>query len=295
MPPVSPRPRRVKDVFGDRLTSRRDRLSPGPLTVAEFIDKNRHAVLGLSALEIGFETGTSDATVIRAVQALGFSGLRDLKDTLDAWLGLTDSPLEKMSSTAREFGQDSDAAVDFVIESQRQAIDALDEPENRRAMSEAVALLRDATSIGVFGIGASGIIASYTARLFSRSGLPGFALNETGIALAEQLLSVQSAQVLLMMLHGRAHREAMTTITEAKRLNVPIIMVLGKPDSPLRPHAAVSFILPRAKSEKVALHFPSIILAETLHLAYSASKPDQSIETLDRLVQLRESIRPHSR
>lgn len=78
---------RRTDRFGEQLRKRRDRLSPGLLAVAEYIDGHRHAVLAKSALEIGFETNTSDATVIRAIQALGFQGLVDLKETLEAYLG----------------------------------------------------------------------------------------------------------------------------------------------------------------------------------------------------------------
>ncbi|SQC13101.1 putative transcriptional regulator [Klebsiella pneumoniae] len=44
--------------------------------------------------------------------------------------------------------------------------------DNRAAVAQAVALLSDARQVGIFGIGASGILAEYTARLFSRIGLP---------------------------------------------------------------------------------------------------------------------------
>lgn len=83
------------DRYGERLKKRRDQLSPGLVTVADYIDGHRHAVLSKSALEIAFDTGTSDATVIRAIQALGFRGLIDLKETLKAYLGETDSPSRK--------------------------------------------------------------------------------------------------------------------------------------------------------------------------------------------------------
>ena len=39
-------------------------------------------------------------------------------------------------------------------------------------MAQAVSLLAQARQVAIFGIGASGILAEYTARLFSRMGLP---------------------------------------------------------------------------------------------------------------------------
>ena len=283
------------DRYGERLARRRDTLSPGLLTVADYIDGHRHAVLSQSALEIGFATGTSDATVIRAIQALGFRGLLDLKQTLEAHLGATDSPIEKMAATTQEISGSSDAAVDFVLDNQRNALNALSEPENRAALAKAAQLMAKASAIGLFGIGASGIIAGYGARLLSRSGFPAYALDRTGISLAEQLLTLAPGHVVIMLLHGRPHREAMTVISEAKRLDVPLVLVLGQAESVLRLHASACLVIPRAKSEQVALHAPSLVVIETLALALSALAPERTLEALDRLVDLRSALRPDKR
>lgn len=290
-----PTPNRLKDRFGEQLAKRRERLSPGLLKVVEFIDAHRHRVLGLSALEIGFETGASDATVIRAIQALGFSGLRELKDVLEAWLGETDSPIEKMAATLRDVDGHVSHAIDFVLQTTAATVETLSSSENRQALSGITRLFTGAEAVAIFGIGASGIIADYGARLFSRSGVPSYALNATGISLAEQLLAMRPGQLLIMLLHGRAHREAMATIAEAERLNIPIVMVLGKADSPLRNHAAEVLVLPRAKSEHVALHAPSLIAIELLHITYSAVRPKATLDSLERLIELRTLIRPSAK
>lgn len=283
------------DRYGERLRKRRDTLSPGMLTVADYIDGHRHAVLSKSALEIGFATGTSDATVIRTLQALGFSGLVDLKDTLEAYLGQTDSPIEKMAATTDALKGNSDAAIDFVVENQRAALETLASTDNRAALATATQLLTTSTGIGVFGIGASGIIADYAARLFARSGFRSYALNNTGIALAEQMLSIEQGHALLMLLHGRPHREALAAINEAKRLDVPVILVLSQSESVLRQHASACLIIPRAKSEHVALHAPSLLVVETIALALAAAAEELTLKTLNRLVDLRGAIRPDKR
>ncbi|MCV6601127.1 MAG: MurR/RpiR family transcriptional regulator, partial [Cohaesibacter sp.] len=152
----SPLSSRVKDRFGAQFAKRKDQLSPGPRAVAEFIDINRHTVLGLSALEIGMETGTSDATVIRTIQSLGFTGLRDLKDTLATWLGQVESPIEKMANTSLNLGDDINSAIDFTIDSQKAALDALGSEENRDNAAKAIRLIAEAKGVGIFGIAASG-------------------------------------------------------------------------------------------------------------------------------------------
>ena len=287
--------RKIKDRFGAQLARRKDKLSPGALSVAQFIDGNRHAILGLSALEIAMETGTSDATVIRAVQSLGFSGLKDVKETLSEWLGQVDSPVQKMARTTKELGDDVNQAIDFTIESQKASLDALGSPENRSAVAKAVELITEAKEVGVFGIGASGLIAEYTARLFTRSGIPGKYYNQTGVALAESLLKMSEGDVLLMFLHGRAHREALTALAEAKRLSVPVILIVGRDDAPVREQADVSLVIPRSKSDNVALHSQTLFAVEALHLGVSTRIADRSLDTLERLVTLRNNVRPFSR
>src|SRR3954451_3422799 len=76
----------IIDRSQETLTARIARLG-GSLgvasqSVAHFIAQNPAAALGSSAMDLAASTGTSDATVIRTVQALGYSGLADLKQAL---------------------------------------------------------------------------------------------------------------------------------------------------------------------------------------------------------------------
>ncbi|VCX63578.1 hypothetical protein BANRA_05295 [Klebsiella pneumoniae] len=97
--------------------------------------------------------------------------------------------------------------------------EVLSRADNRAAVAQAVALLSDARQVGIFGIGASGILAEYTARLFSRI-LPAYVMNRTGFSLAEQLIGLQRGDVLIMM-GQNPHREGLTTLREAKRVFRP--------------------------------------------------------------------------
>ncbi|MGV2113002.1 hypothetical protein ACQZ46_17175 [Agrobacterium salinitolerans] len=74
---------------------RRDRLSPGLLAVAEYIATTAMPFSPNIVPENRLQTNTSDATVIHAIQGLGFQGLVDLNETLQAYLSVTDSPVKK--------------------------------------------------------------------------------------------------------------------------------------------------------------------------------------------------------
>lgn len=280
------------DRFAERINARADRLSPSMQLVAEYIRDNLSATLSQSALEIAHITDTSDATVIRTVQAVGFTGLRDLKETIEGFFIATNSPTAKMASTTSDVANDADTAIDFMVEDQLNAMRELGQPHNRAGMRKAVELLSGANRIGVSGIGASGIIASYAARLFSRSGYPAYELNRTGISLAEQLIEVGSGDVIVMLGHGRLHREASATVAEAERLSVPLIGIVTSDKSPLIKIAEAAIVLPRSKSDQVALHAPMMCCLETMMIGLAASNPAKPLATLERIVEIRNRIRP---
>ena len=192
------------DLYGDRFRARAHQLTPRLHQVATYINENREAVMEQTAMEIAALLKTSDATVVRAIQALGFAGLRDLKSTLEHWFGPVISASEKISTTVNILTSDVNSSIDFVLEGHQHTCEVLSEPNNRYAMAQAVALLSEARQVAIFGIGASGVLAEYTARMFSRMGLPATALNRTGIGLAEQLIELQRGDVLVMMV-GRTY------------------------------------------------------------------------------------------
>ncbi|MDM7287003.1 hypothetical protein QUH32_29195, partial [Klebsiella pneumoniae] len=79
--------------------------------------------------------------------------------------------------------------------------EVLSRADNRAAVAQAVALLSDARQVGIFGIGASGILAEYTASVHlinataARSGIDG-ALHQDGVVTVD--LHSPAADVVAM-------------------------------------------------------------------------------------------------
>ncbi|EMN5863217.1 MurR/RpiR family transcriptional regulator [Pluralibacter gergoviae] len=288
---MTPRPRGKADLFGERLRARAGQLSPRLLAVANYINDNREAVLERTAMEIAAAAGTSDATVVRAVQALGFSGLRELKQTVERWFGPTVTSSEKMRSTVSALATDVNASIDFVLEGHRRACDALSAPRNRSAVAQAVVLLGEAGQVGLFGIGASGILAEYSARLFSRIGLPAYVMNRTGFSVAEQLLRMQRGDVLIVMGQKSPHREGLTTLREAKRLGIPAILLTQAVDSRFSQEAQVVIEVPRGGGDgRMPLHGTVLVCLEMIVLSVAAAAPQKTLKSMKRVNDLHKAI-----
>lgn len=272
------------DIYGERFRTRASQLTPGLRAVASYINEHREVVLDQTAMEIAATLNTSDATVIRAIQALGFAGLRDLKRTLEQWLGPALSSSEKMSTTVSNLTSDVNTAIDFVLEGHLYTCNVLSEPENRHALAQAVALLVQARQVAIFGIGASGILADYTARLFNRIGLPATALNRTGIGLAEQLIALQRGDVLIMMAQKFAHREGLTTLREARRLGIPVILLTNALDSRFSKDASIVIHVPRGDEKgKTPLHGTVLLCLEMIVWSVASAVPQRAVKTIKRI------------
>ena len=280
------------DVFSERLRARINGLSFGLQQVLLYIDQHRALVIESTALEIAAATQTSDATVVRAIQALGFSGLRELKSVLEQWFDPPLNSADKMDTTLSHLAEDVNQSIDYVVEGHLAASQALRSDENRQAIAQAVSLLVNARQLAVFGINASGILADYAARLFHRNGLPALALNRSGIGLAEQLLSLQRGDVLIMMAQKSAHREGMTTLREAQRLGVPVILLTGAKESTFSQRADVVIHVPRgAEQNNMPLHGPVLACLEILVVATAASMSQRAMKSMKRLQELHRGLK----
>lgn len=288
---MSGRERSRVDLFGDRFRARAHLLSPRLRAVVTWINDHREALLELTAMEIAAATGTSDATVVRAIQALGFAGLRDLKQVMERWFGPSVTSSEKMLSTVNALTSDVNSSIDFVLQGHQRACEILGMAANRAAVAQAVALLAQARQVAIFGIGASGILADYTARLFSRIGLPSCVLNRTGFSLAEQLIALQRGDVLVMMGQKSPHREGLTTLREARRLGIPAILLTQAVESRFSQEAQVVIEIPRGDNNgRVPLHGTVLVCLEMLVLSVASTTPQKTVKSMKRINELHKAI-----
>lgn len=283
--------RRKPDILAERFRTRSHLLSPSLYSVATWIHENRAQVLHMSALEIAAQTATSDASVVRAIQALGFEGLRDLKQTLAHFLGKLSSSADKMNTTVQALNRDVGSTIDFVLDGHIHSMQTLGFAANRKAITTAVTLLRRAGNIAIFGIGASAILADYAMRLLIRNGHRSYVLNRTGLGLAEQLLLMAEGDVLLMMVQGKSHAEGRTVLSEARRLGVNVIILTSMPGSSYCRDAQCVIVIPRGQTGNVPLHGTVMVCLETLILALAAAEPKKSGHSMDRLNDFYRSLR----
>jgi DNA-binding MurR/RpiR family transcriptional regulator len=257
-------------------------LGAAGLRVAKFIDENRQIVLASSAASLGARIGTSDATVLRTVQTLGFASLAELKSAI-----LNSGSADDMRRTLVDLEAATGQALDGILQAHADGLDVLRSEKCRAQMAAAVRVLDGASRVAVFGIGPSSALAAYVSTLLARNGRRSRTIGATGSMLADQLLDLAKGDVLLILAYGRLYREVRAVFAEAKALALPSVLVTEADDTPLAKLADVCVAIPRGRPGQVALHGATLVGLEGLVLSLAAARPDAALASLDNLNRLR--------
>ena len=274
----------------ERRLSADANLTPVARHIAQFIRENREFVLTATAAAIGLKAGASDATVLRTIRTLGFSGIADLKRTILESAGSTSSSADDMRNTLANLKAGRSNALDLVMQAHRESFEVLQGEECRSQISTAVKTLDAASRIVIFATGPAVSIAGYISYLLARSGRRTRTLDVTGAMLANQLLDLRRGDALLILAYGRLYREVSTVFAEAKRLRLQTVLVTEADGTPLAKQANTVIAIPRGRPGQIALHGATMVGLEALAFGLAAAKPDQTLRALDRLKELRDTI-----
>lgn len=282
----------MTDEFGAAVRRLSAGMPPAVARVAAYLDRNRVAVLASSAAQIAAQAKTSDATVIRTVQALGYDGLPALKQALAATLDGQASPETNMGRTLAEVGGDGERAIEDVLDAHREALEGLASVEGRAGVLAAVAALHPARRIGIFGIGPSAHLARYVAFQLTRLGRRSFVLDATGWGLADQLLGLENGDAVILLAYGQPYREVQAVMKEARRRVATVVLVTDAAASALAREASVVLLARRGRADRVALHAATLAALEALMLGMAAVDGAQTVAQLSELGRLRKLVGP---
>jgi DNA-binding MurR/RpiR family transcriptional regulator len=272
----------------DQLLRRANQqLGAAGLRVAKFIDQNRQVVLASSAAALGARIGTSDATVLRTIQALGFESLADLKRAILNSLEPISTPADDMRRTLVDLESMTGNALDGVLQAHVEGLEVLRSDKCRSEIAAGVRILNGARRIVVFGIGPSAALATYVSISLARSGRRSRTLSATGSMLADQLLDFDAGDALLILAYGRLYREVKAVFSEARALGVTTVLVMEATGTPLAKLADACIAIPRGRPGQVALHGATLVGLEALVLSLAAANPEAALASLRNLNRLR--------
>jgi DNA-binding MurR/RpiR family transcriptional regulator len=274
-----------------RIRERWEGFSPAARAVCKSLaERSAEELLFLSAVELGAEAKTSNATVVRTVQALGYSGLAELKARIAAPFARAARPELRTRRRVESSGGDLENVWQRVLTESLDRIELLQPTFSLEKYQHAIQLLLDAKNTLTYGFGASFVAADHLTLVLRRVGLRSTSLQAGGFRLADDLLSIGPGDVVVLFAPGRSVIEVETLLEHARTVGAATILITEDPTSKVTEQVTVTLHSPTTPTGLTGEPLTSIIVADVLSQGIAAANVEQSIEASEHLTQLRKRL-----
>lgn len=247
-------------------------------------------LLYMSAQEIGTEAGTSNATVIRALQGLGYSGLAELKGLVATPFTSHIAPEDRARRRVQTTGGDLQAVWDHVVQESLDRIELLREKFDPEGYELAVRLIVEARLTWVYGFGASFVTAEHLALKLRRRGYPARAMHSTGFRLADDLLDIGRGETVVVFMPGRLLTDVEVLMDRARTVGAKIILVSDQLVDELASDVTVALHAPTTPTGMTGEPLTALVVADALAQAVAAADQERTVESSHTLTALRQQL-----
>jgi DNA-binding MurR/RpiR family transcriptional regulator len=262
-------------------------LAPAERRVAEFLATGGAEALVLSAAAIAERLDTSDATVVRTAQALGYSGLGELRRALAA-RSPEPLPAQRLQRTLADTPTDQLLAAS--VANHVAGIDSLVQRVTPERFRDAVDVLAAGTRVVWRGIGPSACLAEYGALLCQRVGRSSVAWTQSGTSFADELLELEPDDVVAVLAYGRLQPHVHVLLDHASGLGTEVLLISDQSPRAIADQVALVLECGRGVPGLFASHTTTLVLIEALVLGLAATRSDAAATSLDTLNDLRAAL-----
>lgn len=247
-------------------------------------------LLYASAAELGSQSKTSNASVVRTLQTLGYSGLSELKQEVAAPFTSTVAPEVRLRTRLERLGQNLDAIQREVWNEAQELITLTSSMNTSDELSAAVNLIVHAESVHCYGLGASGMVAEHLALRLRRIGVPTSVLSTDGFRLADQAMALGIRDLLIIFAPGRMTRDIETLLDQAQLVGANTLFVTDELGEQVSGRVTATLAAPHTPTGLTSEGLAGILLGDVLVQAVSAVSPDKALRNSQSLNDLRSRL-----
>jgi DNA-binding MurR/RpiR family transcriptional regulator len=279
-----------RHLFADRAALAASQLSAVERDTLRFFQENREEVLVSSAAALAAKIGTSDATIIRTAQALGYAGLDDLRRHLADELRMSLSPAARMSRTLRALSGGAGSVLESIVAIHLRSLEKLKADITPGAFDAAVELLAKAGRIVVFGLGPSSALADYFVVQLGRFGIESLSIARTGHLFADDLHRLKQSDAVVILAYTHLYQELESLLVRAERVGAPAILLTDSLGDILSKRVDMVLPVARGNTDWFSTHTATLGLIEALLIGLAAKRPGDTLAELKVLNQLRSEL-----
>jgi DNA-binding MurR/RpiR family transcriptional regulator len=282
--------RRRDASLDERIAAARPGLSPAEERVATFLAQHPEEAVFLSAADIGGQLEMSDATVIRAVQSLGYSGLPALKAELQEAFRTRASPTLRLGRSIEDLGDDPAVVLEHVLATEVQLLHDAQETLRPADFARALKVVAGAQRVVIQGLGPNAPLGEYFAARLRRMRRPAVAIGARGQALADALIDMRRGDAVIVIAYDRSSAEAELTLERARELKVPSILITDTLGLALAGQFTVALSARRAGGGMFHLSALTVVVLDALLFGLAGQDRAAALSAAEELQQLRTRI-----
>ncbi|HTV72954.1 MAG TPA: MurR/RpiR family transcriptional regulator [Candidatus Acidoferrales bacterium] len=258
--------------------------------VADFILKHPEELIHLTVTELAEKTQTSESTVVRLCQKIGYKGYQEFKIMLARDLvGPTETVYEEIVST-----DDIPTLKQKVFAANAQALKDTMEVLQDDELERAVVAISKARRIEIYGIGGSAPLAFDAYHKFMRLGLNAMWLSDGDLmAMSSSLLGEHD--VALGISHTGGSRDVCDAMENAQVAGSTTICITHRATSPITKVAHVKLFTAAKEtlfgSDAMSSRIAQLSIIDTLYAGIANTNYEQSLNHIQKARQASASKR----
>lgn len=270
--------------LSDRMSTHADRLTDADRRLLEVVLSHPTEASYLSATDLSARAGVHPATATKLAQKLGYSGYPDLRRSLQAELLDGGSPADRVQRRLAHAGDGS--LVEALVTDEIAALSDLPRQVSQESLDRAAELLVRADSRYLFAHGNSAVLADLLQRRLTRFGFPATRLSGSGRVVAEQLVSLTEADVVVAFAFLRTPPRLLDLAAYAAGVGAPLVLVTDTLTAELGELAAVTLSGARGSGREFQSLTVPMAITNGLVLTVARHAPDATSAALARLEKL---------
>jgi RpiR family carbohydrate utilization transcriptional regulator len=249
--------------------------------VADYILHNAEELIHLTVTELAEKTQTSESTVVRLCQKIGYKGYQEFKIMLARDLvGPTEKVYEQI-----EVGDSISALKTKVFQANAQALHDTMEVLADDELERAVKAIRGARKVEIYGIGGSAPLALDAFHKFMKLGIMAVALSDSDLmAMSSTLLT--KADVALGISHTGASRDVCDAMENAKVAGATTICVTHRATSPITKVSDIRLFTAAKEtafgSDAMSSRIGQLTIIDTLYAGIALGDYDNSLNRIQK-------------
>jgi DNA-binding MurR/RpiR family transcriptional regulator len=249
--------------------------------VADFILKHAEELIYLTVTELAERTQTSESTVVRLCQKIGYKGYQEFKIMLARDLvGPTETVYEEIDK-----GDSLSALKNKIFQANAQALKDTIEVLSDDELVRAVAALATARRVEIYGIGGSAPLALDAYHKFMKLGISCVWLSDSDLmAMSSALLG--TGDVVLGISHTGASRDVCDAMENALNAGATTICITHRATSPITKVANVKLFTAAKEtafgSDATSSRIAQLTIIDTLFAGIANQNYDHFLERIQR-------------